>query len=227
LQEVGEIICDQPPGEFEGDNPISRALYPVRGGVANLAKLRERRSKMEQDLESVREQRIAIERREHMRNPVRNMEHQIRRLESEAAAACMEVGELYVAQHGRHGVDDERVATMLQSIRELDEKGAADRKMVRRLRAAEEVERLERERASIDGRIDSLKAEAAALQAKSAELSMERERQVKARGSKNTLELVDEDTAAAADRDDGATDDSRSDQTGDDPLPAPSSGDSQ
>ena len=187
LREIGERVCDTFPPEGTGDNPVSRALYPVRAQLSALADLQDRRARIQENISALEDERAEVERREGARNPVRNLEHHIERLNVDIAAYRLELGETYLAEAATAPLEDPGLAEALETIERIDAALAEDRMLVDRHRAAAEVRRLDEEISNVERKIARLEGEIGGLRERTAALGAERAQQAEIRGSEDTL----------------------------------------
>ncbi len=189
FREAGRRIClDGPMPEVEQGSPLSQALHPVRPLLEELGGLRREREQLEQNRIEVEKRRLEIEKRERMRNPAKNLAHGVERLRVEVAELSTELGAAYAEENASDKVEDESIKTVMESIARLNDINGAGQKLIARLRAAADVERLDSEIESRKKNLERLEREIATVHDAVKNLQAEKVGRVKARGNVSSLD---------------------------------------
>lgn len=219
LRDIGERVCavdlegDVVDAEGAADVELARALLPARTILDDLKRLAEENRQLEENRNEVEKRRLEIEKRERMRNPVRNLGHEVERLKTELADQALELGNAYREADSRLDGVGEAVSATIETIERLDAENKRAEAVIRRLEAAIAVERIGEQIESKQENRNRLEAEIASIDSSVSELKSEKTARTKARGSVASLEaevaeLIGSPDTEAADETDATTTDS-------------------
>jgi chromosome segregation ATPase len=187
LRELGAKACEAASADATTE-PVRAALDPVETLIGDRARLREERAQLERNRAEVQNGRLEIEKRERMRNPVRNLGHEVDQLKSSIAATALELGRSYFESKQRIDSGDGSVEGALEMIGRLSDEASRAEALIARFRSAIEVDRLGEQIETKKGAKARLEAEIASLEKLIEELKGAKTTQTKARGSVASLE---------------------------------------
>ena len=190
LKQVGEHICESLdlPDLPEGSS-LAKQLAPLTGATASLRQVRKELSAKKAEAESIDNARIAIEREERMRNPVKNLEHDMRRIGSELAEIYTNLGRRFYDSDARSERVTERISRTVSAIGRLDDEKNRHEKLMLRVDAGLAVVELEKKKEKLDAERESLRERIETLSAAQADVQTLIDTKAKERGSVTTLKL--------------------------------------
>ena len=186
LREAGEKVCELPSYE-SFDATLIDAMGPSREFLDDIKKLAGEKSQLEQNRDEVQQKRLEIEKRERMRNPARNLRHDVDRLNSRMNDVAKELASAYVDSDERAVPADDETESIVMEIERLGREAESAVKLSERVRAALEADRITAEIDSKKSVRARLETEIAAVDRASDQLKGEKSAQVKARGSSASL----------------------------------------
>ena len=186
LREAGEKVCELPSYE-SFDATLIDAMGPSREFLDDIKKLAGEKSQLEQNRDEVQQKRLEIEKRERMRNPARNLRHDVDRLNSRMNDVAKELASAYVDSDERAVPADDEIESIVMEIERLGREAESAVKLSERVRAALEADRITAEIDSKRSVRARLETEIAAVDRASDQLKGEKSAQVKARGSSASL----------------------------------------
>ena len=182
LKLVGEHVCERIPlAELPNDSALAKQLAYIQSPVSEWREIRGRIDVLKQESSDIESERIAIEKEARMRNPARNMAHDVRRLETELAEVYTLLGrEFYTSV--KHGGFGDRAAETISSIKQADDDLEEHLKLLSRVEAAQAIGELESRR-------ESLEDEQQKIQTRIEEVETAIGQKLKERGNPATLKL--------------------------------------
>ena len=193
LRLIGEHLCclDAAPAVPE-NSPLSQLMAPLRGSIDTLRGSERALKELGERKTAIEKERVAIEKGARMRNPVRNLEHQISQGESELQSLYNRIGHLF----DEFGTDtdrtDGRVGKIFATIDSMDGKIKKLEQLLRRTNAALELEQLEKQAATLDSERRSLQKQMDKLDTDRERIDQEIGKKSKIRGNPATLVLAEE-----------------------------------
>ncbi|MAG13675.1 MAG: hypothetical protein CMN78_03660 [Spirochaetales bacterium] len=191
LRAVGERICgiDELP-DFPESTPLGKALFPLKDLLDDLNTVRGKAALMQKQKTDMEDERVVIERKERMRNPLRNMEHEIDRIAAEITSIQSRVGEAHLEGKTRSTYSEESIAGVLADIKKHEAEERRLKKLMSRVGAALEIEALQAKKEGIGRELSSLRKQMEGLSSDQAKVQEKIEKQTKVRGSLSTLRLT-------------------------------------
>ena len=188
LRDIGERVCMMGIADLDESSPLTKALFPVRESLAELSKLKERRQTLDESTSAAEEKRLEIEKRERMRNPVRNLGHATDLLRTQINELAVEIGTAFVEHEYPMKETSSEIDTARAAITRLEEENGRAETLIERLNAAIAVDRITEQ---LDGKKAArvqLEAEISAIDATVEELKSEKTVTSKARGTLASLD---------------------------------------
>jgi len=165
LKLVGEHICGFADlSALEADTALARRLGPVREAVEDLQAARRRQGELDLEQERLTAERLEIERGLKVRNPLRNLEHELKKLENELSDRLGKLGELFYASRKDMVPVSGRMSKTVSAIEENEEEQKLCAGMLKRVEAGLEIKRLQKRKESLDAEISALNAKIQELQ---------------------------------------------------------------
>ena len=186
LREIGERVCDLSIDPTNSATILAEYLIPVRQFLDDIRKLQAERTQLESNREEVHANRLEIEKNEHMRNPIRNLGHDVERLRARASEFALELGRTYIESDEKIETGS-RIDGIVIEVKRLQADTDSIDALGRRVKAALEVERISTE---IDAKKVSRarhEAEIEAIDQSVDDLKTKKTSQTRLRGSQNTL----------------------------------------
>ncbi len=181
LRDVGERISAMDLDEIPDDSPLNSTISSIEPVIDDLDGLRAKLEDQKEDREKAESERLEIEKRERMRNPVRNLQHEIERLRVQVDEQCLEVGKQLADTDMSSLPEDQRIAPVLQTIEEKREGNRQYSDLIDKLNAAIEVDRLsdeirrkQRSKENLEKQISELDEEIKRLEEEKSERTKER-----------------------------------------------------
>ena len=186
LREIGERVCDLGSEETKSATILADALVPVRQFLDDIKKLRGERAQLESNREDVQASRLEIEKNERMRNPIRNLGHDVERLRARVSELALELGRSYV-ESGERMEAGSRIEGMVSEVEALREESKRIDALGGRVKASLEVDRISAEIESKKASRARHEVEIEAIDQSVEELKAKKSSQTRLRGSQNTL----------------------------------------
>lgn len=207
LKQVGEHICESLdlPDLPEGSS-LAKQLAPLTGATTSLRDVCRELAAKKAEAEAIDNERIAIEREERMRNPVKNLEHDMRRIGSELAEIYVSLGRKFYESDARSERVTERISRTVSAIGRLDDEKERHEKLLFRVDAGLVVTELEKKKEKLDAEQQSLKERIDTLSAAQADMQALIDAKAKERGSVATLKLPQSKKTPKKNSADSATD---------------------
>ncbi len=190
LKLVGEHICESIglPDLPEGSS-LAKQLAPLQGATERLRDVRQRLADAKEEAESIDNERIAIERGERMRNPVKNLEHDIHRIRAELSEIYTNLGHRYYESTAREERVSERISRTVVAIARFDAETDRYEKLLVRVDAGLAMVELEKKKQKLDTERLSLSEKIEALELAQADIQVQIDAKARVRGNQGTLKL--------------------------------------
>jgi predicted nucleic acid-binding Zn-ribbon protein len=155
-RETGHRFCESGLATETPDPELERTLQPY-------SENRKRRAELAEEIESLRERHEGIwqelrdlgaDRSHHRR--VREIEHQIERIEEELEATFGSLGQMYRAKPIKAFAEDPEIRKILRQVARTEKEVEQDRRQITRIEAAIQMESLEKQVAAMNDRVERL-----------------------------------------------------------------------
>ena len=157
LKLVGEHICEFADlAALPEDSSLSRRIVSVGDTVDGFRRVRRRLKEVALDHEQLDGERVEIERSARMRNPVRNLEHQVRKLELDLAEQLYELGARYYGSNVKKTMVNEQVSKTLTAVERNDRERKRYEELLSRVEAGLAIDALEKQKGKFRGEIAGL-----------------------------------------------------------------------
>ena len=144
--------------------------------------MRRRIKELDADRERLDGERVEIEKSVRMRNPVKNLEHEVRKLEFELAERLCQLGERFYGSNVEKTVVNDKVSKTVAAIERNERERKRYEKLFDRVKAGLAIEALGKQKKKLDGEI-------AGLNKKIEELDKEISKQTVLLGNPATLKM--------------------------------------
>ena len=184
--QIDELVKSQDPSS------LTEVIGPIRDQISELNKLKSRRGKTLTKQAEIEKSQTEMEKNEGMRNPIRNLEHRLNRLESDELEVSRKIGFHVHTQKTSFGSEASAVQELLDQLMQIDEDNQRFDKFEKRIMAALEAERLRAEIEVKKKRAGKITKELTSIENEIAQLVRELEAQERLRGSLKSLKLEEE-----------------------------------
>ncbi len=206
LKLVGERMCEYAdPSAFPEDSSLSRRMASIDGSVDDFRRVCGRIKEIELDRIQVNEERSEIERNARMRNPVKNLEYEMKRLEFELSGQLRELGNQFCTSDAGKTTVNDKVSKTVAVIERSERERTRYEKLLVRVEAGLAIETLEKQKKKLGGEIAALNLKIKELEERIAEIDKEISGNAALRGNPDTLKMPEKKVTAAEKKENNPT----------------------
>ncbi|MBN1686059.1 MAG: hypothetical protein JW852_05365, partial [Spirochaetales bacterium] len=198
LKRLGEQLCES--ADFQGmqsDTVLSRRIAPVSETIESLKFARKRMSELELESERLADERLEMERSAGIRNPLKNLEHAVRRLENELQEYLGVIGMDFYSTCKNDETVSARVSRTVAAIKRNEDETKHYKQLLERVEAGLEIKQLQKRKDNLDNELAAMKARIKELEESRAVLDRDIAEKEKLFGDLESLQIEEAKLTAA------------------------------